>query len=127
MIVIFVSRAFLRPSPLVIFTANFFPDCWISHIEDAEDETTQMGEVRDASPRSLHGREEFDETEDDYKVLGGYWEEEIDVDQSIGKEPPKGEKDSVDGSGGSNDRHELIGRKDHGADARTDSAIEKVS
>ncbi len=86
-----------------------------------------MGEVGDPSSRSLHGREEFDETEDDHEVFGGYREEEIDVDQSIGKEPTEGKKDPVDGSGGSNDRHELIGRKDHGAESGTDSTEEKVS
>ena len=78
MIVIFVFRAFWGPLPFVIFTTNFLPDCWIGHIEDAEDETPQMGEVRDASPRSLYGREEFDETEDDHKVFGRNGEEEID-------------------------------------------------
>ncbi len=79
MIVIPVSRAFLRPLPFVIFTTNFLPDRWISHIEETEEKTTQMGEVGNATPCSLHGREEFNETEDDHHVFGRDGEEEIDV------------------------------------------------
>jgi hypothetical protein len=78
MVVIFITWASLRPLPFKIFTANFLPDHWIGQIEETEDKTTQMGEVCNASPGSFHGREEFDETEDDYKVFGGYWEKEID-------------------------------------------------
>jgi len=78
MVVIPITWAPLRPLPFIIFTAKFLPDHWISHVEEAEDKATQMGEVCNASPGSFHGREEFDETEDDYKVFGGYWEKEID-------------------------------------------------
>ena len=30
------AGSFLRPFPLVVFTAKFLPDHWISHIEKAE-------------------------------------------------------------------------------------------
>ena len=60
----------LRPLPLIIFTAKSLPDRWIGHIEEAEDKTTQMGEVGHAPSRPLYRRKEFNEAENDDKVFG---------------------------------------------------------
>ena len=120
-------RASLRPLPFVIFAPNSLSDRWIGHIEKAEEKTAQMGEVSDAAPCPLHGREEFDETENDHHIFGRDREEEIDVDETIREEPTKGQKYSIDRSRGSNHRDELIWSKDDRTDTSTDSAEEKVS
>jgi hypothetical protein len=127
MIVILVSRASLRPLPFIIFTANFLPNHWVKHIKNTEEKTTQMGEVCYAPPCSFHGRKEFNETKNDHKIFCRDGEEKIDVDETIGKEPTKGEKYSIDGPRSSDDWDELIGSKDHCANASTDSTKKKIS
>ena len=52
MIVIFAAWAFLGPLLFIIFPTNFLPDNGISHIEETENKTAQMGEVGDPPPRS---------------------------------------------------------------------------
>ena len=127
MIITPAVRAFLRPLPFIIFTADFLPDGWIGHIEKAEEKAAQMGEVSDATPCPLHGREELDETENDHHIFCRDGEEEVDVDGPIGEEPAKGEEYSIDCSGGSNHRDELIRSKDDRTDTGADSAEEKIS
>jgi hypothetical protein len=88
-----------RPFPLVVFTPNFLSYHRVQHIKDAKEKTAEMGEVGDAPSGSSDRREEFDEAENDDKVLGRNGEQKVDIDEPIGKEPTEGEKDSVDGSG----------------------------
>jgi hypothetical protein len=124
MITVSTARALLRPFPFIIFTPNFLSDHWISHIKKPEDKATQMGEMRNTPSCSFHGREEFDEAENDDKVFSGNGEKEVDVDEPIWKEPTVGEKYSIDGSGSSNHRDAMIeiGSKQNGTDTGTDSA-----
>ena len=35
-IIVPITRIFLRPLPFVIFPANFLPDCWIAHIKETK-------------------------------------------------------------------------------------------
>ena len=78
MIIISVPRIFLGPLPFVIFTANFLPDCWIGHIKDAKDKTTQMSQVGDAPSSSSHRRKEFNQTKNDDKVFSRDRKEKVD-------------------------------------------------
>jgi hypothetical protein len=120
-------RASLRPLSSVVFAANSLSDGWIGHIEKAEEKAAQMGEVSNAAPCPLHGREELDETENDHHIFGRDREEEIDVDETVREEPTEGQKYSIDCSGGSNHRDKLIWSKNDRTDSSTDSAEEKVS
>jgi hypothetical protein len=125
--IITTVRAFLRPLPSIIFSPNSLSNRWISHIEKAKEKTAQMGEVSDAAPCPLHGREELDETENDHHIFGRDREEEIDVDETVREEPTEGQKYSIDCSGGSNHGDKLIWSKNDRTDTSTDSAEEKVS
>ena len=88
-----------------------------------------MGEVCHTSPGSFHGRKEFNETKNNDEVSCGNGEEKVDVNGTIGEEPAKGEKDSINGSGGANYRDALIHRrsKENGTDPRSDSRKQKRS
>jgi hypothetical protein len=127
MVITSASRASLRPLPFVIFTSNFLSDRGVGHIGKAEEKTAQMGEVSNAAPCPLHGREELDETENDHHIFGRDREEEIDVDETVREEPTEGQKYSIDCSGGSNHGDKLIWSKNDRTDTSTDSAEEKVS
>ena len=126
MIIILAIRPSLGPLPLIIFTAKSLPDRRIRHIEEAENKTTQMGEVCDTTPCSLHGGEEFDEAENDDKVFGRNGKQKVDVDEAIGKEPTKGEKHSIDGSGGTDYGDELIWSKNNSTNSCSDSTEEEI-
>ena len=107
MVVIPVVRTFLRPLPFVIFPPNFLPDRWIGHIEKAKDKTPQVGQVSNTTPRPRPGGVKFEETKDNYHVFGRNRNgKEHEENGTIREEPGKGEKDSVDGSGGTDDRDE---------------------
>jgi hypothetical protein len=127
MVIVFAAGASLRPLPFIIFTTNFLPDHWICHVEEAKDNAPEMSEMSNPSTCPLHGSKEFNEAEDDHKVFSGYWEEKVDVDEAVWKEPTKGEEQPVDGSGGSDDGHDLKWRKNHSTDSSTDSAEEEKS
>ena len=92
MIIVLAIRPPLGPLSLIIFTAKFLPDRRIRHIEEAEDKTTQMGEVGHPPSRPLYRRKEFNEAENDDKVFGRDGKQKVDVDEPIGKEPTEGEK-----------------------------------
>jgi hypothetical protein len=92
MVVIPASRTPLRPLPFEIFTSNFLPDCWISHIEKSEEEATQMGEMSDATSCALGRREKFDKAINDDHIFGRNGKEKIDVNGSIRKEPAESEE-----------------------------------
>ena len=67
-----------------------------------------MGEVGNAAPcSSPRGIDELDEAIKDNKIFGRDGKEEVDIDGSIREEPSIGQKESVDRSGGSDDRDEL--------------------
>jgi hypothetical protein len=53
MIIILIIGAFLRPLPFVIFAPNLLPDDGVGHIDQTEQEATQVGEVRDTPAGSL--------------------------------------------------------------------------
>jgi hypothetical protein len=127
MIIIPVVGSLLRPFPSIISSPDFLSNRWIGHIEKAEKKAAQMGEMSNPTPCSFGGREEFDETEDDDKVFGGYWEEEVDVDKAVGKEPTKGEEQTVDGSGSSDNQYVLMSKKDHGKYTSANPTEEKKS
>jgi hypothetical protein len=127
MIIVAIPGASLRPLPFIIFTPNFESNFRIDHIEQTDEKASQMGEMSNTAPCSLHGREEFDEAKDDYHILGGNGEEKVDVDEAIREEPAEGQKDSIDCSRGPNDRDELIGGENDRTDTGSDSAEEKVS
>lgn len=78
MVVIPIVWASLRPLPFVISTAKFLPDHGISHIEEAEDQTPQVGQVGNATPCPRPGSVKLEKTEDDHHVFGRDGEEEID-------------------------------------------------
>ena len=92
MVVTPASGAPLRPLPLVIFTSNFLPDYWISHIEKSEEEATQMCEMSNATSCALGGREEFNQPEYDDHIFGRNGKEKIDVNGPIRKEPAEGKE-----------------------------------
>jgi hypothetical protein len=127
MIIAPVSGAPLRPLPFIIFPPNFEPNRWIGHIDQTEEKAAQMGEVSDTAPCSLHRREEFNESKNNNKVFGWNGKEEIDIDETIREEPTEGQKDSIDRSGGANDRNKLVWSENNCTDTGTDSAEEKVS
>lgn len=129
MIVIPIAGASLRPLSLIIFPAKFLTDRRIGHIEKGDKKTAEMSEVGDAASRSFDRGKEFNQAEDDDKVFSRNGEQKIDVDQPVGKEPTKGEKESVDGSGGPDDGDALINfrSKENGTDTRTDAAEQKKS
>jgi hypothetical protein len=112
----------------VIFSADFLPDRWHGHIEETEKQTTQMRDMSDASSASLHRGEKFDKTVEDHHILSGNREEKIEVDEPVWEKPAEGQKDSIDCSGGTNDRDSLIQirSKEDCADARTDAAEKKI-
>jgi hypothetical protein len=66
MIIIFVTRAPLRPLTLIIFAANFLSNVGVDHVDETEKKATQMSEVSDAASCSLHGRIKFKEAIDDH-------------------------------------------------------------
>jgi hypothetical protein len=121
MIIVPAPWSSLRPFPFVIFTTNFLADCWIGHIKKSEEKSTQMGEVSNATSCPRSGREEFNETKNDHHIFGWNGKEKVDIDQTIGKKPAEGEKDSIDRSRGPNYRNELIWRKDNRANTSADS------
>ena len=92
MIIILIIGALLRPLPLVIFAPNLLPDDGVGHIDQTEQEATQVGEVRDTPAGSLYGREEFNKAEDNDKIFGRDGEEEVDVDETGWKKPTVGQK-----------------------------------
>jgi len=122
-----ISRALLRPFSFIVFAADLLPKDGIEHIRQPKEKTSQMGEVSNSASGSSKRREEFDEAEKDDKVFCGDGEQEIDIDGSIGEEPPVGQKESVDSSRSSDHWDELVGRENHGADPRPDSTKEKIS
>ena len=123
MVIVLTAGASLRPLPFIIFSAKFLTDRWIGHIEQAKEKTAEMGKVGDAPSHSLYRRKEFDEAENDDKVFGRNGEQKVKVDGSIGKEPAKSKKYSIDSSGSSNhwDALKLVGSKENGTDTRTDA------
>ena len=127
MIIPSTARAPLAPFPSVIFAADSLPDEGVYHVDESEEKAAQMGEVCNASSCAFGRRVELDEAKDDHHIFGGNGEEEVDVDETIGKEPAVSEKDAVDGSRGSDHGDELKGRQGHCADSRADSAEEKVA
>jgi hypothetical protein len=92
MIIASPTGAFLRPLAFIILAADFLPDYWIGHIEEAEENPPKMSEMSNPSTCSLHGSKEFNETEDDDKVFSRYWEKEVDIDKAVGKEPAEGKQ-----------------------------------
>ena len=127
MIIVPVIGSSLRPFSFVIFSPNSLSNRRIGHIEKTEEKATQMGEVSDAAPCPLSGREEFNKAENDHHIFSGDREEEVDVDETVREEPTKGQKYSIDPSGGSNHRDKLVRSKDNRTYTSTDSAEEKVS
>ena len=98
------------------------PDRRINHIEEPEHETSQMGQMSDATP-CRSGREQFHKAKNDDHVFRTDREEEIDVNGTIGEEPAKSEKDAIDRAGGSEDR---IWRKENGKNPRANTAEEEI-
>ena len=127
MIIILVVGASLRPFPLVVLTTNLLPNHRVGHIEKPEEQAAQMGKVSNSSSGPLHGSKEFNEAIDDHQIFGRDREEEINVDEPIGKEPTVSKKNSVDRSRGSNNRNKLVGNEEHCTNARPDSTKEKIS
>ncbi len=87
-----ISMVSLRPLPLVVFTSNFLPDCWISHIEKPKEDATQMGEMGNTTSCALGGREELNQPEDDDHIFGRDGKKKIDVNRTIRKEPTEGKE-----------------------------------
>jgi hypothetical protein len=125
-IIVLAVRPPLGPLLLIIITAKFLPDHRVEHIKKAEEKTAQMGEMCDAAPCSLHGGEEFDEAENDHKVFSRDGEEKVDIDESVWEKPTEGEKDSIDGPGGTNYGNELIWSKNNSTNSCSDSAEEEI-
>jgi len=126
MIIVPVARAPLRPLTLIISTANFLSKIGVNHVDKTEEKATEMSEVSDAASCSFHGRKKFNETIDDHQVFSRNREEKIEIDEPIWKEPSIGQEDSIDRSGGSDHRNELIGRENDSANPRPDPAEEKI-
>jgi hypothetical protein len=126
MIIIFVTRSFLRPPTVIILAANFLSNVGGDHVDETEEEATQMSEVSDAAPCSCHGRIKLKEAIDDHKVFGGNREEKVDIDKPIWEEPSVGQQDSINGSGGSDHGNKLRRRENCGANSRPDTTEEKI-
>jgi hypothetical protein len=125
-VIVSVVRSFLIPFPFVVGAANFLSNVGVDHVDETEKKTTQMSEVSDATSRSLHGRIKFKEAIDDHQVFSRNREKKVDIDEPIWEEPSIGQEDSIDRSGGSDHRNELIGRNKDGANPCPDPAEEKI-
>ena len=126
MIIIFIARTFLRPLTLIVFAANLLSKIGVNHVDETEEKATQMGEVSDAASCPLHGRIKFKEAVDDHQVFSRNREEKVNIDEPIWEEPSIGQEDSIDRSGGSDHRNELVGRNKDGANPCPDPAEEKI-
>ncbi len=128
MIIIFVTRTSLRPLALIVFAANLLSKIGVDHVDKAEEKATQMSEVRNASPRSLDRRDEFNEAEDDNEIFGRDREEKVDIYEPIWEEPSIGQEDSIDRSRGSDHRNPAIRirSKKNCTDTSTDPAEEEI-
>ena len=130
MVVIPILGTFLIPFPFVVGATNLLPYIGVPHIDEAEEKTTEMGEVGDsATGSSLERGEEFDEPINDDHIFCRDGEEEVDIDEAVGEEPSIGEKDSIDRSGCADHRDALIvmGREEDRADPCTDPAEKEKS
>ncbi len=126
MVIVPIARAFLVPLSSKIFAANLLSKIGVNHVDKAEEKATQMSEVSDATSCSFHGRIKFKEAIDDHQVFSRNREEKVDIDEPIWEEPSIGQEDSIDRSGGSDHRNELVGRKNDGTNPRPDPAEEKI-
>ena len=121
-----VSGPSLGPFPFVIFAAEFATDGRIGHIDHPKQKPAQMGEMGDSASRSRHGGVKFDETKNDDEVFSRDRKKKVDIDESIGKQPAKGQEDAIDGSRSPNDGDELMRGEDDGADSCPDAAEEEI-
>jgi len=126
MVIILIVGAFLIPLTLIIFAANLLSKIGVDHVDETEEKATEMGQMSDAASCSCHGGIKFNEAIDDHKVFSRNREEKVDIDEPIWKEPSIGEEDSIDRSGGSDHRNELIGRENDGANPCPDPAEEEI-
>ena len=126
MVIVSIVRAFLIPLTLIIFAANLLSKIGVAHVDETEEKAAQMSEVSNAASCSLHGRIKFKETIDNHQVFSRNREEKVDIDGSIWEQPSISQEDSIDRSGGSDHRNELIGRENDSANSRPDPAEEKI-
>ena len=128
MVVILIVGAFLIPFPSVVRAANLLSKIGVDHVDETEEKATQMSEVRNASPRSLDRRDEFNEAEDDNEIFGRDREEKVDIYEPIWEEPSIGQEDSIDRSRGSDHRNPAIRirSKKNCTDTSTDPTEEKI-
>jgi len=122
-----ISRPSLGQLSFVIFPAEFLSEGRGGHVQDPENEASQMGQVGNAPSRSLHGRIEFYEAENDNKILRRDGDKEVDVNEAVWEKPAKCQKDSINGAGSSDHRNKLIRRKNDRAEARTNATEEEIS
>jgi hypothetical protein len=116
-----------RPFPPVIFTPDGPPNYWKHHIEQPEEETSQMGEVSHPASCPPERGEEFDQPEKDDEVFGRDGKQEVEEDGPVWKEPAKGEKDAVNCSRSSDDRDELVGGEEDGAESGSNAAEKEIT
>ena len=122
-----ISGPSLGPLSSVIFPAEFLSKGWVSHVQDPENKASQVGQMGNAPSRSLYGRIEFYEAEDDDKILRRDGDKEVDVNDTVWEKPAKCQKDSIDGAGGSDHRNKLIRGENDRAETRPNAAEEEIS
>ena len=89
MIIISISRTFLRPLAFMVFAADLLADQRIGHIEEPEKKAAEVGEMGDAPSCSFHRSEEFNQAIEDHHKFRRNGEEEIDIDGTVWEEPAK--------------------------------------
>lgn len=122
-----ISRTSPGHLPFEAFSADFLSNGWVGHVQDPENKASQMGQVGNSPSGSLRGCIEFNEAEDDHKILRRDRDQEVDVNEAIREEPAKCQKDSINSSGSSDHRNKLIRGKNDRANARTDTAEQEIS